>query len=76
MGTSRTYFCIDIIIIMFRLPNMSYEPHGSKVVEYFSTNPDTGGLVGLERMWREHFLQVMKPEFLPPLWSVTHNANR
>ncbi|XP_026464756.1 exonuclease 3'-5' domain-containing protein 2-like [Ctenocephalides felis] len=58
------------------LPNMSYEPHGSKVVEYFSTNPDTGGLVGLERMWREHFLQVMKPEFLPPLWSVTHNANR
>lgn len=35
-----------------------------------------GGLVELERVWREHFLTVMKPRFLPKLWSVCHNQER
>lgn len=35
-----------------------------------------GGLVELERMWREHFLLTMKPKYLPNLWSVCHNQER
>lgn len=34
------------------------------------------GLVELERMWREHFLFMMKPKYLPSLWSVRHNQER
>ena len=27
-------------------------------------------------MWRKHFLDKMKPKFLPPLWSVDHQEER
>lgn len=36
----------------------------------------TTGLVALERMWREHFLRIMKPKFLPEFWSLEHNVQR
>ncbi|XP_015610219.1 exonuclease 3'-5' domain-containing protein 2 [Cephus cinctus] len=49
-------------------------PHGVKVVQYFEQQE--GGLVELERIWREHFLEAMKPRFLPNLWSVSHNQER
>nr|CAD7600635.1 unnamed protein product [Timema genevievae] len=58
-----------------RVPNKDYEPHGHKVVQFFSEQ-GTGGLVTLERMWREHFLTTMRPRFLPELWSVSHNQQR
>ena len=35
-----------------------------------------GGFIKLERLWREHFLTVMKPKYLPELWSVCHNEER
>lgn len=44
------------------------------MVQYF-TNCD-GGLVVLERLWREHFLTTMHPKYLPQLWSVRHNQER
>ncbi|XP_034193560.1 exonuclease 3'-5' domain-containing 2 [Osmia lignaria lignaria] len=50
------------------------QPHGLKVVQYFQRKE--GGLVELERMWREHFLLTMKPKYLPNLWSVRHNHER
>ncbi|KAL6445558.1 hypothetical protein ACFW04_000832 [Cataglyphis niger] len=50
------------------------QPHGLKVVQYFQKKE--GGLVELERMWREHFLNVMEPKYLPSLWSVRHNQER
>ncbi|XP_043601729.1 exonuclease 3'-5' domain-containing protein 2 isoform X1 [Bombus pyrosoma] len=50
------------------------QPHGLKVVQYF--HKKEGGLVELERMWREHFLLTMKPKYLPNLWSVHHNQER
>ncbi|XP_033213604.1 exonuclease 3'-5' domain-containing protein 2 [Belonocnema kinseyi] len=50
------------------------DPHGLKVVRHFEKLE--GGLVELERVWREHFLTVMKPRFLPKLWSVCHNQER
>ena len=53
--------------------NENYEPHGHRVVSYYVEN---GGLMSLEQRWREHFLTSMKPQYLPPLWSVTHNHSR
>ncbi|CAL7938298.1 unnamed protein product [Xylocopa violacea] len=50
------------------------QPHGLKVVQHFQKGK--GGLVELERMWREHFLLTMKPKYLPNLWSVCHNQER
>jgi hypothetical protein len=55
-------------------PNDLYCVHGQKVVEYFRAKQ--GGLVELERMWRQHFLDKMRPKFLPDLWSVEHNTKR
>ncbi len=53
------------------VPNADYVPHGLKVVRYFEKQP--GGLLALERLWREHFLHKMQPRHLPALWSVEHN---
>lgn len=37
---------------------------------------ECGGLCELEKLWRQHFLNTMKPKYLPELWNVNHNANR
>lgn len=47
--------------------------HGEQVVKYFKEN---GGLIELEKMWRQHFLDSMKPCHMPELWSLEHNAER
>lgn len=54
--------------------NENYTAHGEKVVEVYKNSKQ--GLVTLERMWREHFLEKMKPQYLPDLWSVEHNVER
>ncbi|XP_055849502.1 exonuclease 3'-5' domain-containing protein 2 [Episyrphus balteatus] len=51
-----------------------YTPHGSKVVQEYQEK--FGGLIELEKLWREHFLNTMQPKYLPNLWNVNHNANR
>lgn len=51
-----------------------YVSHGEKVVKEFQENH--GGLIELEKIWRQHFLTTMKPKFLPSLWSVSHNEDR
>lgn len=63
------YANIDVTI-----PNGDYSAHGETVVEYFKQA--VGGLPKLERIWREYFLQTMKPKYLPELWSVEHNLER
>lgn len=50
------------------------QSHGLKVVRYFENKE--GGLVELERLWRENFLNTMKPKYLPKLWSICHNQDR
>lgn len=50
--------------------------HAEKVTEYFKNTADAGGLLELEKMWREHFLATMQPQFLPEHWSTSHNAIR
>lgn len=54
--------------------NENYCAHGAKVVEFYQNTAQ--GLIHLERIWREHFLHTMKPEFLPELWSVEHSVER
>lgn len=53
--------------------NDNYLPHGKKVSEHYANGP---GVIALEKRWRQHFLKTMKPEFLPPLWSVDHQQER
>jgi len=57
----------------FLIENGDYVPHSRAVVQYFL---ERGGLLQLEVTWRKHFLQTMKPAFLPELWSVDHQADR
>lgn len=47
--------------------------HGELVVEKYK---DLGGLIELEMLWRQHFLDSMKPQFMPTLWDINHNGNR
>ena len=54
------------------IPNVDYVPHGLKVVRFFQEE-QVGGLLTLERVWREHFLETMRPRHLPNLWSVEHH---
>ncbi|XP_037076993.1 exonuclease 3'-5' domain-containing protein 2-like [Pollicipes pollicipes] len=49
--------------------NDEYVPHGEAVYRHFCKL----GLVQLERRWRQHFLDSMRPAHLPRLWSVDHN---
>ncbi|KAI5635839.1 3'-5' exonuclease domain-containing protein [Phthorimaea operculella] len=51
-----------------------YESHGQKVTDYFLR--EDGGLLKLEEIWRQHFLDSMKPKFMPELWSIKHNEER
>lgn len=44
------------------------------MVEYYKTA--AGGLTALERLWREHFLRVMRPKYMPDLWSIEHSVER
>ncbi|XP_072935577.1 exonuclease 3'-5' domain-containing protein 2 [Epargyreus clarus] len=53
--------------------NVDYESHGHKVVQHYA---DREGLLRLEEMWREHFLDSMKPRYMPELWSLKHNEER
>ncbi|KAG8179524.1 hypothetical protein JTE90_025753 [Oedothorax gibbosus] len=53
--------------------NSNFIPHGQRVYEYFCEN---GGLFEFEKMWRQHFLDIMKPQYLPDMWSVEHNHKR
>lgn len=46
-----------------------HQEHGQAVVEAYKKV----GLCKLEQRWRQHFLDTMKPRFLPECWSVTHN---
>ena len=57
-------------IAIFRVPNEDYTPYGKQVVDYVMQDE---GLVEFEKSWRKHFLETMKPQYLPPLWSVDHS---
>ncbi|XP_070836173.1 exonuclease 3'-5' domain-containing protein 2 isoform X1 [Chaetodon trifascialis] len=58
-----------------RIFNKAYVPHGLKVVQAHAEQ-GLQGLMDLERRWRQHFLNTMRPRHLPPLWSVDHNHSK
>jgi len=53
--------------------NEEYVPHSRAVVQQFLQQ---GGLLQLEVLWRQHFIDKMKPAHLPHLWSVNHQEER
>ncbi|XP_029943040.1 exonuclease 3'-5' domain-containing protein 2 [Salarias fasciatus] len=55
-----------------RIWNEAYVPHGLKVVRAQAAR-GLRGLMELERRWRQHFLDSMRPQHLPPRWAVDHN---
>ncbi|XP_020375184.1 exonuclease 3'-5' domain-containing protein 2 isoform X1 [Rhincodon typus] len=58
-----------------RVFNESYVPHGLKVTQSCAVG-GLRALMSLEKRWRQHFLDYMRPRHLPPLWSVDHNHNK
>ncbi|XP_046376546.1 exonuclease 3'-5' domain-containing protein 2-like [Haliotis rufescens] len=71
--TSLTDDLLETAIIMdTRIFNSDYVPHGKKVVEHFKQKAE---LWAFERRWRKNFVETMKPQFLPPLWSIEHHHN-
>ena len=65
--------CSQLKLSIPRNENPNYKPHGEKVVEQVIAN---GELLQFQMRWREHFLKTMKPQFLPEMWSATHNPNK
>ncbi|KAJ8735085.1 hypothetical protein PYW08_014335 [Mythimna loreyi] len=66
-------FLGKVVQTKLALEDSEQESHGVKVVEYFFKN---GGLLRLEELWREHFLNSMEPRHMPALWSVKHNQEK
>lgn len=56
--------------------------HGEKVVKFFQNSPEFqefskfGGLHKFEIIWRQNFVENMKPKYLPEDWSIDHNWDR
>ncbi len=53
-----------------RSSNGEYISHAEMVVAGIQTE---GSVLEFVRRWRQHFLDSMKPQFLPRLWCVEHN---
>lgn len=71
MNVKSEFICIICSFARFSIPkNNELESHGEKVVKYFQ---NINKLDELEIKWRRHFLESMKPQHLPKLWSVNHN---
>jgi len=63
----------SVRMLVYRLKREGFEEAGELVVRYAIEN---GGLVAFERLWRQHFLDSMKPGFLPKGWSVDHSHDQ
>lgn len=66
-------FLENLLTIDVPRPDNTASSHGELVVKRYR---ETVGLVKLETLWREHFLNIMQPKFMPLLWDVNHNGNR
>lgn len=49
-----------------------YQGHGQRVCQAYMRK----GLVELQQRWRRHFIDTMRPKYLPRFWSVTHNLQK
>ena len=69
------HHCLSVCVFCFRLKREGFEEAGELVVRHVIEQTD-GGLVGFERLWRQHFVDTMKPSFLPTGWSVEHSRDQ
>ena len=53
-----------------------FQQHGVKVVSILQSTGGIEALKEFEVSWRRHFLEVMKPAFMPSGWDVYHNHER
>ncbi|KAG5683740.1 hypothetical protein PVAND_013005 [Polypedilum vanderplanki] len=61
-------------IMQQRAPDAIHNSSHSKiVVDYYKSHE---GIIALEKLFRQHFLDAMQPKFMPKLWDVNHNASR
>ncbi|XP_072028689.1 exonuclease 3'-5' domain-containing protein 2-like isoform X2 [Amphiura filiformis] len=84
--TIRSYYQVEEVTkelleeaaqIQTRKPNKEYTgSHGEKVVTAIMEKEGCTGLVKFERRWRQHFVDLMQPQFLPELWSIDHVHER
>ena len=54
-------------------------PHGEKVVKAILKTCEGNDYTPLEdfiRMWRQHFVDALKPKYLPRGWNVEHKMQR
>ena len=58
------------VSLFSRFQNTGYMSHAERVVSKVKAE---GGLLEFQKRWRQHFLNSMKPRFLPKLWSVDHH---
>ena len=50
--------------------------HGNKVVSTLAERDGINSLKDFEVAWRKHFLDKMKPKFMPEGWDLYHNHER
>ncbi|XP_065674256.1 exonuclease 3'-5' domain-containing protein 2 [Hydra vulgaris] len=64
----------DALNMNVKITNESFQYlHGEKVVKDIIREDR---LFNFIRMWRQHFLDVMQPKYMPELWSVDHNIQK
>ena len=54
----------------------NFVQHGEKVVKVITDSEGLEGLKDFEVSWRQNFLDVMKPKFMPEGWNLYHNHER
>ena len=53
--------------------NEKFVQHGEKVIQLITEEGGIDHLKDFEVSWRQHFLDVMKPQFLSEGWNLYHN---
>ena len=68
--------CVKYLVVVHsshRIEHASFVPHGQKVVRHYMAH---GRLIQFEKLWRRHFLDTMRPNHLPDMWSVDHHHDQ
>lgn len=60
---------MSLTVLILKVENRDYVPHGKLVVRNVKQNT---GLYEFQKRWRKHFVETMKPSYLPKNWSIEH----
>ena len=53
--------------------HVNFVQHGEKIIKLITEEGGIEHLKDFEVSWRQHFLDVMKPQFLSEGWNLYHN---